>query len=260
MKTAACLALCLGLASFSARSGRAADADVRGLQVQLAVEKRLLDVASARWREQLDRERRAAQALESAAGQVLALLGRPPQPVAAAADAISAADASLALSAAQQAMSAALLESRVRAIEHENQALRLGAIEAALQAVGARSPATPLDGGWNLVLDGTRRGVLRLTQVGTLVTGDYAMEDGSSGSLNGTFAAGRLRVERVDANAGRDAVLEGALTADRLEGTWLATIFGRGVAEAGRWVALRQPEVVTPAVPADELEGVATAP
>ena len=240
----------LGTLLGPAPGARAADADVRVLQVQLEIERRLLDAASRRWLDQLEGERRAAQAVDAASAQAAASLRRAALPASAIpADAppvATVAEARATLTDAERAMSAALASSRAISSGLESQSLRVGALEAALAAMQDRVVATPLDGTWDLIVEPGRRGTLHLTQVGTLVTGDYAMLDGASGSVTGTFAAGRLRLDRIDGAAGKDAILDGTLAAGRLEGTWLSTIFGRGVAESGRWSAVRRSEIVAP--------------
>lgn len=239
------LALAVALAPVLAD---AAEQDVRTLQSQLEIERSLLEAAVRARADHADRERLAATAVEAAAASVRVALARLLSPAAGTERAMTLGDAQAALTDAERALLPLLLESRAQSLLVESQALRVQALQAAVDALRARGPATPLDGTWDVVMDpGGRRGVLRLTQVGTLVTGDYAMADGSTGSLTGTFAAGRARLERVDAAAGRDSVLEGRLVArDRLEGSWLATIFGRGQAEAGTWTAQRRSDLPPP--------------
>jgi hypothetical protein len=240
--------LALSLAALPAPSSRAADADVRMLQLQVDIERRLLDAAAQRWSERLEAERRAAQAVESAAASLQLALRRggvaPGSTPATAPPTVQAAAATL--EEAERALAGALQAKIALGAAFDGQAVRVSALEAALVALSGRVSATPLDGTWDLLVEPGRRGSLHLTQVGTLVTGDYSMMDGASGSVTGTFAAGRLRLDRIDATAGKDAMLEGVLTSGRLEGTWLATIFGRGTAESGAWSARRRSDLPPP--------------
>jgi hypothetical protein len=97
-----------------------------------------------------------------------------------------------------------------------------------------------LSGKWNFSLDpGEQRGVFRLALDGTLVSGDYSLEGGFTGSLRGTLIGDRLRLERVDSQLGFTTVYYGRLARDgsQLAGTWESTTFGVGAAGAGKWRA-----------------------
>lgn len=97
-----------------------------------------------------------------------------------------------------------------------------------------------LSGKWSVALDpGEQRGVFRLSLEGTLVSGDYSLEGGYSGSLRGTLIGDRLRLERVDSQLGFTTVYYGRLARDgsQLSGTWESTTFGEGSAGAGKWRA-----------------------
>jgi len=107
---------------------------------------------------------------------------------------------------------------------------------------GKTRPAAPdlLSGRWAVTLDpGEQRGFFRLALDGTLVSGEYTLEGGYSGSLRGTLIGDRLRLERVDSQLGFTAIFYGRLARDggSLSGTWESTTFGAGAAGAGRWRA-----------------------
>ncbi|HEY2289765.1 MAG TPA: hypothetical protein VGM86_03595, partial [Thermoanaerobaculia bacterium] len=57
---------------------------------------------------------------------------------------------------------------------------------------------------------------------GTVVNGTYKIDGGTSGSFRGTFAAGNLRLLRIDAQGGTDSVWLGAVANGRITGTWTA--------------------------------------
>ncbi|MBP7146194.1 MAG: hypothetical protein KBD01_01530 [Acidobacteria bacterium] len=84
-------------------------------------------------------------------------------------------------------------------------------------------------------------GTFYLDQSGTLVTGQYRLGINGSGSLQGTFVGGKLFLQRIDAQRGRDAELEGLLDPDgsRLRGTWQAYELVQGGLPRGQWVARR---------------------
>lgn len=99
-----------------------------------------------------------------------------------------------------------------------------------------------LTGEWEVVwFPSELRGTFYLDQSGTLVTGQYRLGPRRTGSLRGTFVGAKIRLERVDAERGRDAELEGYLSSDggRIEGTWQAYEMVQGGLPHGTWVAQR---------------------
>jgi len=117
---------------------------------------------------------------------------------------------------------------------------------AALEAeLVARKPADLVSGRWTVLLDpGEQRGIFRMTLDGTIVSGEYTLEGGYSGSLRGTLVDDRLRLERVDSKLGFSAVYYGRVTREgtTIAGTWETTNFGSGSPESGRWKAVREEE------------------
>ena len=88
-----------------------------------------------------------------------------------------------------------------------------------------------LDGHWSLTLmpSGTK-GDIYLSQNGTLVTGDYRLDTGQTGSLQGTFVNNSVVLERIDARYGKMGRFEGVLTKDHqsIKGTWYSYDFASG--------------------------------
>ncbi len=118
----------------------------------------------------------------------------------------------------------------------------IAALEADLQG---RKPADALSGRWTVTIEpGEQRGVFRMSLDGTLVSGDFTLEGGYSGSLRGTLINDRLRIERVDSRLGFSTVYFGRLAKDSMSiaGTWEATSFGEGAPGSGRWRAVREEE------------------
>jgi hypothetical protein len=115
---------------------------------------------------------------------------------------------------------------------------RIGFLEAELGARGAARD--PLSGRWRVHLEppGTD-GTFELRLAGTVVTGTYQLDNGTSGSLKGTLVDGKLRLERVDAHRGFDSVFEGSLAGNALSGTWTANELAAGEATRGQWTATR---------------------
>jgi hypothetical protein len=117
----------------------------------------------------------------------------------------------------------------------------------ALLAEELRSKVRPaatadlLSGKWNVTMDpGEQRGVFHLALDNTIVSGDYTLEGGFSGSLRGTLVGDRLRMERVDSQLGFIGIFYGRLARDgsSVAGTWESTTFGVGAAGQGKWRAV----------------------
>ena len=106
-----------------------------------------------------------------------------------------------------------------------------------------RANVGPLEGEWTVVLlPSNHRGVLRISQTGTVVSGTYELEGGWSGSLQGTMVGRKVRVVRIDSRLGRSMELEGYLSADgeQLRGTWLSYDQSGGAPPHGDWSAKRR--------------------
>ena len=111
--------------------------------------------------------------------------------------------------------------------------------------LSTRKPADALTGRWTVSIDpGDQRGVFRLSLDGAIVSGDYSLEGGYSGSLKGTLVNDKLRLERVDSKLGFSAVYVGRLARDggSIAGTWESVSFGDGGPAQGRWAAVREEE------------------
>jgi outer membrane murein-binding lipoprotein Lpp len=116
---------------------------------------------------------------------------------------------------------------------------------ASLESELAPKKLDALTGRWAVTLDpGSQRGYFRMTLDGTIVSGEYALEGGYSGSLRGTLVSDRLRLERVDSTQGFSAIFYGRVTRDltTIAGTWETTTFGGGASTNGVWRAVREDE------------------
>ncbi|MCB1037374.1 MAG: hypothetical protein KDD47_26320 [Acidobacteria bacterium] len=110
----------------------------------------------------------------------------------------------------------------------------------------------PLSGRWRLEIEpDAQKGVLDLRFSANLITGFYALEDGSSASLRGTYSGGTLRLERVDALKGFDAVWQGEvdLASRTITGTWTATELSSGGPVQGTWRAVKTDSIGTGETP-----------
>ena len=106
-----------------------------------------------------------------------------------------------------------------------------------------------LEGKWAVTLmpAGTR-GDVYLSQNGTLVTGDYKLENGQSGSLQGTFINNTLVMERIDSRYGKMGRFEGTLAANKLSlrGAWYSYDIMSGQPLSGAFVLERNQEEPAP--------------
>lgn len=94
---------------------------------------------------------------------------------------------------------------------------------------------------WSVALpDSDIVGLMRLTASGTMVSGDYRLSNGRSGSVSGTYAGGRLDLVRVDSQSGRDGSLSAEVDAGRgtLSGSWQRDQLNSGGAALGTWTAV----------------------
>lgn len=138
-----------------------------------------------------------------------------------------------------QRLRSSLLDSRVRITEMEAEVRRLE---------GEVGPSRdPLTGTWRVVIEpGGQDGVLYLSLNGTLVEGTYRLSGGWTGSMRGTLVAGKVRLERVDAQVGFSAIFYGRVRTDidppRLEGRWEATQLATGLPSGGTWIAEKETE------------------
>ena len=102
-----------------------------------------------------------------------------------------------------------------------------------------------LTGVWDVTyLPSNDKGVFTLRQSGTLLVGEYTLEGGWKGSLQGTFVDGKILLHRIDSKLGRSSDLEGTLSADgrTIRGTWQNFILSGGQPTSGSWVARKRAE------------------
>ena len=124
----------------------------------------------------------------------------------------------------------------------EDRLRRIGFLEGEAGRPG--TPTDPVSGTWRVtVRPQNQNGTWELTLNGTLVTGSYKMDGagGAAGSFRGTYSDNRLRLERVDASRGFDSVFLGSVdpATGRLSGTWTAQELASGQPAQGDWSAVR---------------------
>ncbi len=88
---------------------------------------------------------------------------------------------------------------------------------------GLPSATESLTGRWQVIyLPMGDRGWFQLKQTGTLLGGEYHLEGGWKGSLQGTFIDGKVFLQRIDSKLGRFSELQGYLSSDgkSIKGSW----------------------------------------
>jgi hypothetical protein len=217
-----------------ATDGAAQSASV---QTALRLENSLLSLDLVNYTELRERARRAQQGVN----EVLARLDQ-----ALAGDAVSLGS----LETLQTDLDASRAASR---ITEDRLSGQLERIQERLRRIGllqgggaiAQRPADPITGRWRVAIappttpqNAMATYDLRLN--GTVVSGTYQVDGGSSGSFRGTFSGGSLRMERVDASGGFDSVWEGTVGNGRIEGTWTSNQLATGQPNRGNWTAVRE--------------------
>ena len=170
----------------------------------------------------------AARAVSDSAGR-----GDPPDEVARREDAVSA---------AEQEVHALLERRRILADRVVERRRTIVVLESDLVS---RKAADAVTGRWSVLLDpGEQKGAFRLNLSGTIVSGEYTLEGGYSGSLRGTLVNDLLRLERVDSALGFSTVYYGRVAWDSgtIAGTWESTDLSGTTPSPGRWRAVREDE------------------
>lgn len=122
---------------------------------------------------------------------------------------------------------------------------RISGLEKKVTSLRDALPKTreTLTGSWQVIyLPGVNKGVFVLRQTGTIVQGQYQLDGGYRGSLQGTFIDGKIYLQRIDSKLGRSSELQGYLSSDgrSIRGTWQNYNLTDGGASAGSWAATRQ--------------------
>ncbi len=217
-------------------------AAIYSLRVQLEVEQRRLDDA-------LGRHSENARMQEAAQGRVTRLALELEAMV----DGRQDADPDLidsreqALETAERALASLFHEGRRLRGEIRDAHVRIGILQDRIQSLRRTLPSDneSLTGVWEVTyLPSGDRGAFTLRQSGTLISGEYSLEGGWKGSLQGTFVDGKVLLHRIDSKLGRSSDLEGRISSDgrTLRGTWTNYVMSGGEANSGSWVARKRAE------------------
>lgn len=202
---------------------------------ELRLERQLLSLDLLNYNEVRERERRAML-------QLTTVLGRMDEAMAG--DSLTLGDLETLhneLSVAREAVRTAegRLEAQLERLQERMR--RIGLLEAEAAGSGGVRQLDPVTGRWRLTIlpqNATATFDLRLS--GTVVSGTYQVDGGTGGSLRGTYSAGNLRLERVDAQGGFDSVWVGVVGENRISGTWQSNELVTGQPTRGDWTALRE--------------------
>ena len=217
-------------------------AAIYSLKVQLEIEQRRLDDALQRYNEQ-------ARTREEARGRLARLYDDLDAMVQGRSDA----DAALMRDREEEIQK---VEQQVEVLTQETRRIRADIKDAheRIDLLGERigklrktlpSDNEALTGAWDVsYLPSGDKGVFSLRQSGTLLVGEYTLEGGWKGSLQGTFVDGKVLLHRIDSKLGRSSDLEGSIAPDgrTIRGTWQSFILSGGQPTSGQWVARKRQE------------------
>lgn len=203
---------------------------------ELRLERRLLSLDLVSLNEARERQRRARQGMD----EVLSRLDE-----ALAGDAVTMG----VIEALRQELDTARGASRVA---EERLSEQLGKLQERLRRIGllegettpaGRIRSDPLTGRWRVtIFPQNLSATFDLRLNGGAVTGSYQVAGSTAGSFRGTFAGGRLRLERLDTLGGFDSVWEGVVGSGRIVGNWNSNQLVTGAPVRGDWTAVRESE------------------
>jgi hypothetical protein len=212
-------------------------AAIYSLRVQLEVEQRRLDA-------NLSRHAQIARQQEAATARVAQLAKDLEEMV----DGRQESDPDLidnreeVLQVAERSLESLFREARRLRAEIREAQERILILQDRIQSLRRKLPADDesLTGTWDVIyLPSGDKGAFTLRQSGTLLAGEYSLEGGWKGSLQGTFVDGKVLLHRIDSKLGRSSDLEGRISPDgmTLRGTWLNYVLSGGEPSSGSWVA-----------------------
>ena len=217
-------------------------AAIYSLRVQLEIEQRRLDDALQDYGQRADARVAADLRLSRLNAEIDDMVaGRTP----ADADAIEAKEEDI--RRAQQESDALAQITRALRAEMREAHARIDLLSDRIAKLRKTLPSDneSLTGTWDVVyMPSGDKGVFSLRQSGTLLVGEYTLEGGWKGSLQGTFVDNKVLLHRIDSKLGRSSDLEGTVAADgkTLRGTWQNFILSGGSPVTGSWVAKKRAE------------------
>ncbi len=213
----------------------AQDATSAQIEIELRLERKLLALDLAAYREARGLEQRTS-------GQVTQVATRLDQALTGTSMSLGSLESlHLELSSSRAAHRIASERVEWQLLRLEDRLRRIGFLETEVGRPAA--PRDPVSGRWRLsVLPQNQNGTMELALNGTLVSGSYSLDNsGGAGSFRGTYSDNRLRLERVDSRRGFDSTFLGSIdpATGRLSGTWTAKDLASGMPAQGDWSAAR---------------------
>ncbi len=215
-------------------------AAIYSLRVQLEVEQWRLDDALSRHAENAGKQENAQARVAQLARDLEAMVdGR----VASDPDLIDNREENLEM--AERALTSLFHEGRRLRIEIRDSHVRIEIVQDRIRSLRKTLPADneALTGVWDVTyLPSGDKGAFTLRQSGTLLAGEYTLDGGWKGSLQGTIVDGKVLLHRIDSKLGRSSDLEGRISQDgrTLRGTWLNYVMSGGETNSGSWVARKR--------------------
>lgn len=217
-------------------------AAIYSLRVQLEIEQRRLDAALQRY----DETARAREAARDRAARLYEDLDAMVAGRAQADPALIQAREEEILKAEMEVEAQARTGRQIREeIKDANARIEILADRIARLRKTLPSDTESLTGTWDVTyMPSGDKGVFTLRQSGTLLVGEYSLEGGWKGSLQGTFVDGKVLLHRIDSKLGRSSDLEGALAPDgrTVRGSWQNFILSGGSPTTGTWIAKKRQE------------------
>ena len=217
-------------------------AAIYSLKVQLEIEQRRLDDALQRYNDQAHAREEARARLARLYDDLDSMVqGRTD------ADRVLMQEREEEIMKVEQAVEASTQETRRLRAEIQDAHTRIDLLGERIGRLRKTLPSDTesLTGNWDVsYLPSGDKGVFSLRQSGTLLIGEYTLEGGWKGSLQGTFVDGKVLLHRIDSKLGRSSDLEGTLAPDgrTIRGTWQNFILSGGQPTNGQWVARKRQE------------------
>jgi hypothetical protein len=235
-----CLALLVPVTAASAQRTAAAPAAPApapnpAMQAELRIERRMLTLDLVSYTESRQQQRRARQRLDEVLGRLDGALN----------------GASVALGTLEGLQGELDSAREATRVVEDRLSAQLGRMQERLRRIaliegeagGRNQPADALGGRWRITIyPQNLSAVFDLRVNGTVVSGAYQVAGSTGGSFRGTFAGGRLHMERIDAKGGFDSTWDGIVADGRIVGTWNSNELVTGAPVRGDWTAVRESE------------------
>ncbi len=217
-------------------------AAIYALKTQLDIEQRRLDTALQR---HSDNTRAREEARDRVARLYGELDGMVSGRIAATPEAIQARELDVAKSESE--MEGLVREARQIRFEIRDTRDRIDMLQDRIARLRKTLPSDTeaLTGTWEVTYQPSGdQGVFLLRQSGTLLAGEYSLEGGWKGSLQGTIVDGKVHLSRIDAKLGRSSDLQGSVAPDgrTIRGTWQNFVLSGGEPVTGSWIAHKRQE------------------